>query len=569
MMVRLVAPAAALCLLAACSMVPTSSEVRVGQALGSGESSQFIRVIAAPPSPGASPVEIVRGFLEANASQQDDWEIARQFLTTDGAAAWDPAQRTRIYDATQLKLTRHGDSVEASLPQVATLGRDGTLLMLPRPRQRSLRYRMAAVRVGGDRPEWRIADPQPGVLVSQAELRRGYRLHQVYFMSNRDQTLVPDGRMVPVVGASLPSRLAELVLAGASAGLAPAVHSGGPGGVQLALGAVPVANGVAVVDLGRQALAASPSQRRELAAQLTWTLTELPDVTAVRITVESEPYEVIGAPALMSRDTWASWGPDQELTGPQGSQLAAHYVLAAGRLTRVSADGAATRTPVSVPGSATALAVSLDESQVALVAEGGRRLILAPLQGSGSSREIAGRDISSVSFDVDGSLWFLDAGRLWRVRVGQEPVVVGLPDDMAGRARGLRLARDGARAALLVDGLPYVAAIAPQVGGDGEGLRLTQPRAVSVGLVRATDLSWQDASTLALLAAAPATSVQVQRLSVGEGLAVPGGSPESPRAVAAAPLVATYAVTRDEGLFIGVGTQWRESGTARAVEYPG
>jgi hypothetical protein len=511
-------------------------------------------------------VEIVRGFLEANASQQDGWGIARQYLTAGAAAEWDPGKRTRIYDATALKITRHGDSVEATMPQVATLAGDGTLDVAPVRRQRSFTYRMVGVRQGRDKPEWRISDPQPGVLISQADLRRGYRGHQVYFMSNRDQTLVPDGRMVPVVGASLPTRLVELVLAGPSAGLAPAVHSGGPPGVQLALGAVPVTNGVAVVDLGRQALAASPSQRRELAAQLTWTLTELSDVTAIRITVESEPYEVSGAPVVMSRETWARWGPDNELTGPNGSGLAPHYVLHDGRILQVSAEGTQTRQPVAVPDGASQLAVSLDESQVALVSGGGRRILLSWLRGSPAPRQIRGTAITAISFDVDGSLWYLDGGRLWQVRGAAPPSPVSLPDSLIG-ARAIRLARDGARAALLVGGLPYVAAIT--LGSDGERLRLAQARPLSLGLARVADLSWQDASTLALLGAAPAATIQVQRVVVGEAFAVPGGAPDNPRMLAAAPLVPTYVVGRRGELFTGVGTQWRESGPATSVAYPG
>ena len=50
-----------------------------------GSPSQFIRVIAAPPSVGASPTEIVRGFLEANASLESDHAIARRYLTPEAA----------------------------------------------------------------------------------------------------------------------------------------------------------------------------------------------------------------------------------------------------------------------------------------------------------------------------------------------------------------------------------------------------------------------------------------------------------------------------------------------------
>ena len=64
--------------LAGCVGVPTSGPIGQGPVVDSGEATQFIRVIAAPPSTGAAPGEIVRGFLEANASLEQDHAIARR-----------------------------------------------------------------------------------------------------------------------------------------------------------------------------------------------------------------------------------------------------------------------------------------------------------------------------------------------------------------------------------------------------------------------------------------------------------------------------------------------------------
>lgn len=556
-------------LLAGCSVVPSTSDVRLGPVVDSGESSQFIRVIAAPPSPGASPEEIVRGFLEANASQQDNWGIARQYLTPKAAASWRPAASTRIYDGTAISLAGKGHEVAVEVKQVASLGADGTLSVLAQPRQRRLRYQVTEVPGPDGGAQLRIADPQKGILIREADLRRGYRLQRAYFMSNRTQTLVPDGRMVPVVGASLATRMVELVLAGPGPGLAPAVHSGAPQGLALSLGAVPVDNGVAVVDLGRQVLAASASQRRELAAQLTWTLTELPDVTSVRITVESTPLEVSGVPIVMDRAAWAQWGPDREITGVSGSALAVHYQADGRKLIRVSADGARAVVPHPVPARVGALAVSLDESEIALVAQSGRELSLVQQAPGSSSRILRTAEVTSVSYDVDNWLWYVDSGRVWRVGPGAQPQEVGLPADLPGEVIGLRLARDGARAALLVDNAVYVAAISVGAAAPGPEVRLVAAIPVAIGLAEVTGVSWQDAGTLAMLAASPAGAVQVQRLAVGDGHPTPSGSPEHPATVAAAPLVPTLVGTGNESLYAGVGLQWREMGSAQAVQYPG
>ena len=84
---------AAACLaLSACAAVPTSGPIEEGPIVDAGNTAQFIRVIAAPPSVGASPSEIVRGFLEANASLDSGHAIARRYLTSEAAESWDPGR---------------------------------------------------------------------------------------------------------------------------------------------------------------------------------------------------------------------------------------------------------------------------------------------------------------------------------------------------------------------------------------------------------------------------------------------------------------------------------------------
>ena len=113
-----VAVAAAACIgLAACAGVPTSGPIEQGPVVDAGESSQFIRVIAAPPSVGASPTEIVRGFFEANASLESDHAIARRYLTPEAAATWDPDAATTVYQQSSLKLSERKDGSITCAPR--------------------------------------------------------------------------------------------------------------------------------------------------------------------------------------------------------------------------------------------------------------------------------------------------------------------------------------------------------------------------------------------------------------------------------------------------------------------
>jgi hypothetical protein len=559
--------------LASCSGVPSSGPVHVGPVVDSGENSQFIRVIAAPPSPGASPEQIVRGFLEANASQQDDWAIARRYLTSSAATNWRPARSTLVYDASGLKVTGGQSSVRVQLPVVAKLSGEGTLEVVEPRDVRVLTFHLRKVPGGPSGPEWRVADPQRAIMISQSDLRRSYRLYQAYFMSNRAASLVPDARMLPVVGPSLPTALVDLVLAGPAGWLRPAVHSGATHGLALALGAVPVTNAVAVVDLNREALLATQNQRRELAAQLTWTLTQLPGVSQVRLTVESQPYDVSGSPVLMDRGTWAARSPDAAVIAALIDGSAPFYTTSGLSLTRVDAAGRTTTTlPLPKGTRPSELAISLDQGTAAAVMAGGRAVWFLPLGGGQQVRSLTGKRITSVSYDMDGTAWFCDSGRLWRVAPDGQPAEVTLPEPLPGGGlESVRLAHDGARIALVIGSRLYVAAVVAEPSAEHEGvaLRLGQPRLVARGLSAVADAAWRDSASLEVLAASRAGSPTVAQVSLGDGVVATNGTPSHAVSLTAAPSSASLVVTSKGRYFTGVGLQWRDSGAADLVVYPG
>ena len=136
--------------LAACATVPTSGPIEQGPVVDAGEATQFIRVIAAPPSVGASPAEIVRGFLEANASLESDHAIARRYLTPAGSGQWDPTASSTVYEQASLELSGDGgDRITASYEVTNRLESDGTLTPVDPPRTEEQRYLQALDRAIG------------------------------------------------------------------------------------------------------------------------------------------------------------------------------------------------------------------------------------------------------------------------------------------------------------------------------------------------------------------------------------------------------------------------------------
>jgi hypothetical protein len=557
----------AVSLMAGCATVPTSGPIRQGPLVDSGESTQFIRVIAAPPSSGAEPAEIVRGFLEANASLEDDHAIARRYLTEEAARTWDAGASTTIFDPASMRISARGDRVRVTFDRTGEVLADGTLVTVDPREEQQVAFDLARVlEPGATSSQWRIDDPPPGVLISSADVRRVFRAYDAYFVAGGSGQLVPDGRLVPVAGASLPTAVAELVLSGPSQWLAPGVGTGVPPGTGLSLGAVPVVDGVATVALTEAALSATDAQRRDLAAQLTWALTQLPEVSAVRIEVGGEPYPVPGAPELLQRSTWQGRSPDARLAGPSGAQRAAHFVLEGPAIVRVSPVGT-TVIPVAVPDAErlTGLAVSLDGRRAAAIGPGGRRLWLLPLDRTSTEQEVPVADVTDVSFAPDGGVWFVDSGRVRLLSATGDVIDVLVRSDELGPITDLQVSRDGARVALISGGHVYLGSV--RVADREVAIESARRIEDSVGDARA--VAWRDAGTLDVLGVLAGGGDQVLRLSIAGGQVTPLGAPGSPRELAAAPGSVTLVATEESRIVGNVGLQWRDQGPGRSVAYPG
>jgi len=555
--------------LAACATVPTSGPIEQGPVVDSGESAQFIRVIAAPPSVGAGPKEIVRGFLEANASLEADHAIARRYLTPSASEAWEPDASTTVYEQSSLALSGDSaDAITATLAVSSRLGPDGSLETVDPTEAEKLVYRLEQIDDGPSGvPQWRITDPSPGVLISDVDLRRAYRQYQVHFPSERSSVLVPDSRLLPVLGPSLPTALAEQVLAGPAEWLEPGVRTGSPIGTELALGAVPVNDGVAVVDLTDQALAATDVQRRDLAAQLTWTLTQVPGVSYVQLRAGGESFDVPGAPELMDRGVWEDRDPDALTRGPLGDLSVPYFTLEGSAVVRVAGSNRAALT-IEAPQADTLieLGVSLDLRTAAVVSQDRTTLWVVPLDGSAGETGVEGRDISGASFDVDGRAWYTDAGRPMRLASDDQAREVPVrSEDFTAKVSSVHLARDGVRVLLVAGGELYLGAIHTE-GGE---LVIGSVHRIATSVEGVLDAAWRDSVTLDVLAPVESGGLQVLRVDVGSGQAQRLGAPPVPQEVAGAPGAPTLVSTEEGQLFGNVGLQWRGQGPARSVAYPG
>ena len=83
-------------LLAGCGGVPRSSDVVSGQRIEDDPRIGLLQVIPDGPAQDAAAVDVVRGFLLAAASAEDDHAVAREFLDAGAAQTWRPDADTTI-----------------------------------------------------------------------------------------------------------------------------------------------------------------------------------------------------------------------------------------------------------------------------------------------------------------------------------------------------------------------------------------------------------------------------------------------------------------------------------------
>lgn len=544
------------------AQVPTSGPIRQGEQVGSTREDNFIRVIARGPRPGMSPAEVVQGFLDASASFDGDHAVARQYLTTDASLNWDTTRGVVVYEGAGA-LGSYGGSVIFRAAQSGTISPIGRYEVAPAGAE--LQKDFTLVRDG---EEWRIDRLPQGLLLALPDVERSFRSLSIYFFDPTFRTLVPDPRMVPVIGPGQATTLVRYLIGGPSEWLQPAVRTGFPDGVALNIESVPIENGVARVDLTANARSAPDSARKAMSQQLVWTLKQLAEVAAVELTATGLPLLVPGVGSPQPRDSWPAVDPSGLPIGATG------YLVRPGSVARFVGD-----LVIPVPGAAgdagrnfVRIAIALDSQSVAGVDGRGRLWRAEIAVGSELAQIPVDFPPANPVFDRNGELWVVGEA-VGLVRVGADGVaqqipVSGLPDGST-----LRMAvpsRDGTRVALIVaDGPRNVLLLGRIVRASPNGdASISAPIRVESSLAEVLDVSWSGADTLAVLGSVEAGSLQVLEVEPASGAVTALGAPEAPISVTAAPGLSTLVAAADGTIYELVGGVWQVRTRGTAPAYP-
>ena len=273
-------------ILASCAQLPSNPINQLGPEIASGDTKESLYYSPSGPSQGSTQEQIINGFLYAGNGPQNDYAVARQYLTVNNSSKWHPSNETLIQSGQIVILSNTGTKIRVLVNYEARVTADGTYLSEPGSK-RVLEFRL--LQEGG---EWRISSAPNLTSVLEPNFNVLFKALPVYFWDKAFAYLVPDLRWFPT-RASLATRLTNAMIAGPSPWLTPAVQTILPAGTKLNINSVTLEAGNASIDFNAAALKVPAWKRPYLRSQLLATLGSVAGVTQVTISVE-RTVQVIG-----------------------------------------------------------------------------------------------------------------------------------------------------------------------------------------------------------------------------------------------------------------------------------
>jgi hypothetical protein len=482
-------------LLSGCVSPPDSGPIRPGIAGPVEPAPQpLVRPIASPPRDGMQPVEIVAGFLAAAAAVGDDLDVARQYLTGQASADWEPGAGVTLFEGESPTLTPVGSTVTAEYVVVGTVSASGV------PSDTSPTPASFDFPVEEIEGQWRIAQAPPGLLLSRGAFSQAFTSGNAYFIAPSGRWTVPDVRAVPrTPSQSLATALLNGLLAGPSAWLAGSATTAIPEGLQLALGAVPVVDGVARVELLGPEPLIDDATAGAFGAQIAWTLRQVPGVTGFEVLINGSRVPLTGGRGPIPLSTYDDYNPDvlAGTTALAGLGASGEPVEVVGG--KVAAFAAGTAPDGGAAPALASIAVSPTGGLVAGAAADRASMLIGNRRQPGRPMQVIASPVASgPSIDGLDRVWWTDAAGRVQVATADASgryTAAAVQTGAAGPVASIRPSRDGSRAVLiLADSQAYLAAIVSDQGG------LQLRGTVALGPRRAVSgVAWRDADEVTLV----------------------------------------------------------------------
>ena len=531
-------------ILTACAGLPTGGGVQEGREAGGDLDAPDIDLLPSRPQPGASPQQIVEGFLRAGSGPgpAGDWSRAREFLMPE--TEWNPSAGVTIdvFGERDVEVV-DDDSITVTIEPVALVDDKGSYERTtagPTPLQFELEQE------GG---EWRISSAPDGIVLDTTVFSDVFQEYPLSYFDPTWTYFVPDVRWFPRTNAA--TRITNaLVNQPPSEWLAESVVTAFPVGVTADVSVPVTAGGVATVTLSADALLADQGTLDRMQAQLDASLSAAL-VNDVQMSVGDT---LIAADAVTPRRTSVTGLPLVEKDGMFG-------FFAGDELT-------------PIPGLSATLEsldtrdvqVGIDHTQAAVRRADGAAL-RADADGTVTVLDTRA-GLIAPTIDAFGVVWTVprDAPQGLVAHIGGESVTVGEAWPAATAISALVVSREGARVAAVVTSGGHTSVwVAGIIRGEGGvPVRLGEPVVLAVPSGSGAGLAWLDDTSIGVLAVDGETSTVLEQRVGGRGSTAAG--PPAAVAIAGANTVATVRILGDDGLlYLKRGANWQVTASDVAV----
>ena len=526
--------------LTGCVSLPMSGPVRIGPDLVPTAEGDSFYYSPSSPVEGATQAEILNGFIAAGTGPQNDYAVAREFLSESIRASWNPNQEVLIQRSSPKQTISDSDTAELMVDVSAVVDADGKYQATPIGTTRSLTFSFIL-----EEGQWRLSQAPDATVLIRPVFDVVFSGYSVFFFDKQKRYLVPELRWFPTTAAT-GTRLANALLGGPSDWLKPAVVSAIPSGTRLSIDAVTVGNGVALVDLTARALVAARLDRSLMKAQLEATLSQLPSVSEVAISIERARQEITDSDA----DSRQIPARALAVLSDKGLELVS------------SADE-----PFFQPGKeffeltqVNDLALSKQSGWVATFTAAG--VIRTRAENPGVDVELVDSRtaIAGIGFDPQQYLWSVNRTARTQVRVsspGLDRGLVAAPWLTGQSVISFALSPGGSKIALLVQGAEQTRVLVSAIVRDSSGtpIELAEPIQIANELSNPTSVSWIDQITVAIVNTEAGSSSALLSTIGGTSRPLPA-LPGTRSIVAAGVNSQLYLLTESGELFAYRGSTW-------------
>jgi hypothetical protein len=543
--------------LVACGNIPKNSSIQEGSILGSVPEGSIVRVIASAPQNGMTPEEIVSGFLNASASSENDFKIAREYLIPELRDIWQPAEQIQVYEGEGRLNSTQSNSVVFTAPLNSVVDGKSRITLREPGTQLEQEFKLKKVE-----DEWRINLDFEGLMISRADLNRSFTTFPLWFPDSSLKTLTPDVVVLPKSTTGNATRLMQLLLAGPGENLTGAVRSAFPVGTTLAINSVPISNGLATVSLNETVLTAEPYLREVLSAQIVKTLSRIPEIRTVRINVGSQSLIVLNTPIRQSTTLWEKFSPDS-------NREADALVIQNGKILSINTEStSAISDDYFNSGRWYAATANRDENILAAVTEDRTKLVV---QNSASETPrrvlIEGQEFRIPHSDIFDAVWVTGVNQ---ISVVQNNRVINVSVDGIDKQNVLDVipSPDGVRALLVINTAYGTELRIGTIVRDDQSIKIIYVRKLVRDGFSVTQATWQDTEIVLYLDnfSEPASIYSVDTFT---GFSKPLYSQIDSRNIASVIKKPTYLTLEDGSILERVSGEWISRGNLINATYPG